>query len=337
VTIWPHEEPECAELRSPSVELVIAARAREIGAGLSVRRLLPVRERRLVGPFILVDHMGPITLAPGHGLDVLPHPHIGLATVTYLFDGELLHRDSIGNAQPIQPGALNWMTAGRGIVHSERTPGFSRERGSTMHGMQLWVALPRAFEEVDPSFQHHAASALPEVELPGARLRVIAGSAFGATSPVRILSPLFYVEARLEPGATLRLPDDHAGRAAYVVSGAVSVDGQPRREGTMLVMREGVPAEVQAIDGRGSAATGGGSGASEDGRTPVRPPDGPPSSIDQKAHVLLLGGAPLDGERHAWWNFVSSSRERIERAKDDWREGRFPSVPGDEVEFVPLP
>ena len=291
-------------MAEPMIDLEIAARERDLGDGFTVRRLLPTAARRMVGPFIFVDHMGPVQLAAGHGLDVRPHPHINLATVTFLFDGEILHRDSLGSEQPIRPGAVNWMTAGRGIVHSERSPSDKRKSGQRVHGMQLWVALPKEHEEVAPSFQHHAAEAIPTVERPGARLRVIAGAAFGATSPVAVLSPLFYVEARLERGAVLPLPDAYAGRAAYVVEGAVSVDGQAHGEGQMMVFRAGVPARVEALDA---------------------------------ARVLLLGGDPLEGERHIWWNFVSSSRERIERAKDEWRGRRFATVPGDETEFVPLP
>jgi redox-sensitive bicupin YhaK (pirin superfamily) len=304
MSFMPCVEPECTKEREPSVELGIEGRTRSLGDGFTVRRLLPSAARRMVGPFIFVDHMGPVRLGAGHGLDVRPHPHINLATVTFLFEGEILHRDNLGSEQPIRPGAVNWMTAGRGIVHSERTPALERKSGPSVHGMQLWVALPKALEEVEPSFQHHPAATIPVVERPGARLRVIAGSAYGATSPVQVLSPLFYVEAQLERGTGIELPDEYRGRAAYVVSGAVSVDGKTHGEGGMLVFREGVSARVQAAE---------------------------------ETRVLLLGGAPLDGERHIWWNFVSSSAERIERAKDDWRNGRFPKVPGDETEFMPLP
>jgi redox-sensitive bicupin YhaK (pirin superfamily) len=304
MSFMPYVEPECTKEREPSVELEIDGRKRDLGDGFTVRRLLPSAARRMVGPFIFVDHMGPVQLSPGHGLDVRPHPHINLATVTFLFEGEILHRDSLGSEQPIRPGAVNWMTAGRGIAHSERTPGSQRSVGPLVHGMQLWVALPKAHEEVAPSFQHHAATTIPLVELPGRRLRVIAGSAYGATSPVQVLSPLFYVEAQLEAGTELELPDEHRERAAYIVAGGLSVDGKAHGEGAMLVVREGQPARIKAL------------GATR---------------------ALLLGGAPLDGERHIWWNFVSSSKERIERAKDDWRNGRFGKVPGDETEFIPLP
>ena len=291
-------------MTQPTVELELKGRARDLGDGLTVRRLLPSAERRMVGPFIFVDHMGPVRLAPDHGADVRPHPHINLATVTFLFEGELLHRDSLGSAQLIRPGDVNWMTAGRGIVHSERSPHTARKSGPSLHGMQLWVALPKADEETAPTFQHHAASTIPTLDRPGARLRIIAGSAYGETAPVKVLSPLFYVEAQLDSGATLVLPAEHIGRAAYIVSGALSVDGKANQEGVMVVFREDSQASIQAL-------------------APSR--------------ILLLGGAPLDGERHIWWNFVSSSKERIERAKDAWREGRFSRVPGDETDFIPLP
>jgi redox-sensitive bicupin YhaK (pirin superfamily) len=304
MSFLPYVEPRCTQEAKPTVEVEIEARQRDLGDRFTVRRLLPSSARRMVGPFIFVDHMGPVRLDPGHGLDVRPHPHINLATVTFLFEGEILHRDSLGSEQPIRAGAVNWMTAGRGIVHSERSPGVERKSGALIHGMQLWVALPKQHEEVEPSFQHHPADAIPTVELPGAHLRVIAGAAFGATSPVHVLSPLFYVEAQLERGAELAVPEQYLGRAAYVVSGVVSADGTPHGEGDMLVFREKAAVRLQTLE---------------------------------VARVLLLGGAPLDGERHIWWNFVSSSTERIERAKEDWRNRRFPAVPGDDAEFIPLP
>jgi redox-sensitive bicupin YhaK (pirin superfamily) len=304
MSILPSNEPESTPSAEPSVELDIEARTRDLGDGFVVRRLLPSAARRMVGPFIFLDHMGPVQLAPGHGLDVRPHPHISLATVTYLFDGEILHRDSLGSEQPIRPGAVNWMTAGRGIVHSERSPALPRKAGARLHGLQLWVALPKAAEEVEPTFHHHAAGDIPVVEWEGARLRVVAGSAYGATSPVKALSPLFYVEAQLDRGADLRLPDGFGGRAAYVVEGAIACDGHVLRTSTMLVFRAGAAASLTALE-------------------PTR--------------LMLLGGAPLDGERFIEWNFVSSSKARIEQAKHDWRSGHFPRVPGDEVEFIPLP
>jgi len=299
----PDHEPECRESGSGAIELVIQGRPRDIGE-LTVRRVLPSIKRRLVGPFIFFDHMGPADFAPGHGVDVRPHPHIALATLTYLFEGEIVHRDNLGNAQPIRPCDVNWMIAGRGIAHSERTGPALRRSGGRVHGIQSWVALPLHEEEREPSFEHHPESALPRVERSGAALRVIAGTAYGATSPVSVLSPTLYVAAALEAGAILPLPDEHAARAAYVVEGSVGCDGGEHAPGTMLVFREGARAVLYAS----TAAT-----------------------------VMLLGGAALDGPRHIYWNFVSSSSERIEQAKRDWKEGRFPKIPGDDQEFIPLP
>jgi redox-sensitive bicupin YhaK (pirin superfamily) len=286
-----------------TIDIVLRARHRDIG-GLSVRRVLPSAERRLVGPFIFWDEMGPVVLPPGAGVDVRPHPHIHLATLTYLFDGEIVHRDSLGSHQPIRPGAVNWMTAGRGIVHSERTSDEARRNGSRLHGIQSWVALPTAHEESDPSFAHHAPEAIPVVLAAGAALRVIAGSAYGATSPVRVSSPTFFVDATLDDGAAITLPDDHAERAVYVVDGAISCDGQRFGPGDMVVARASAAFVARALEA---------------------------------SRLVLLGGAPLDGPRHLWWNFVSSSQERIERAKRDWAEGRFAKIPDDHEDFIPLP
>jgi redox-sensitive bicupin YhaK (pirin superfamily) len=282
--------------------LLIPTRPRDIG-GFSVHRTLPSVQRRLVGPFIFWDHMGPAKLEPGHGMDVRPHPHIGLATVTYLFEGEIVHKDSLGSDRAIRPGDVNWMTAGRGIVHSERTGPELRKAGPSVHGLQSWVALPLDREEDPPAFQHVEGKALPEVGLPGARLRVIAGTAFGVTAPVSVSSPLFYVEARLDAGGTLALPDDYPERAAYVVEGAIECEGQQVDVQTMAVVADGAPTTIRAL---------------------------------RESRVMLLGGAPV-GQRHIWWNFVSSSEERIEQAKQQWKEGGFPRVPGDDLEFVPLP
>jgi redox-sensitive bicupin YhaK (pirin superfamily) len=286
-----------------SVELVIEARPRDLG-GFSVRRTLPVAARRLIGPFVFFDHFGPMRFPPGEGMTVRPHPHIGLATVSYLFDGEIMHRDSLGSAQPIRPGDVNWMTAGRGIVHSERSAPERREQGGGLHGIQLWVALPLEDEETEPRFEHTPASALPRIAGTGVRLAVILGEAYGARSPVNVASPTFYVDAELDPNAVLEVPEAYEERAAYVVAGSVACEGANFHEGTMVVFRPGTRVSVLA-------------------REPAR--------------VMLLGGAKLAGERHIWWNFVSSSLERIERAKADWREGRFPLVPGDEIERIPLP
>ena len=286
-----------------AVETVIDARPRDLG-GFVVGRVLPSTARRLVGPFIFFDHMGPAALAPGQAVDVRPHPHINLATVTYLFEGEIMHRDSLGSEQPIRPGAINWMTAGRGIVHSERTPPELRKSGSPLHGIQLWVALPKAHEETEPDFRHYPSADIPTLDRAGVALRVLAGSAYQRQSPVATLSPLFYVDAVMPEGTEVELPGDHAERAAYVVEGAVHCDAVRAATGRMLVFKTGSKPVLRS---------------------------------ETRARVVLLGGAPLDGPRHIWWNFVSSSRERIEEAKRAWREGRFPKVPGDEKEFIPLP
>ena len=283
--------------------MIIAGRQREID-GFLLFRVLPAAERRTVGPFIFLDHFGPAEIAIGQGIDVRPHPHINLATVTYLFEGEFLHRDSIGNEQVIRPGAINWMTAGRGIAHSERTPPELRKTGSRVHGLQIWVALPQEHEEVEPNFHHYGAETLPSLELEGAKLRVLAGSAFGRTSPVATSSPLFYVEAKLAAGARVTVPREIRERGIYVVSGQVECQGERIVPRHMMVL----PEQSEAIVG-----------------------------ADEPSHIVMIGGEPLEGPRHIWWNFVSSSKERIEQAKRDWREGRFGKVYRDETEFIPLP
>jgi len=288
--------------RSP-IELMLPARTRTLDS-IRVGRVLPAAQRSMVGPFIFFDHMGPAVLAPGQGLDVRPHPHINLATVTYLFEGEIVHRDSLGCQQSIRPGEINWMTAGRGIVHSERTSAELRQTGSRVHGIQLWVALPRAHEQSEPAFQHVPEHALPLLESTGVRMRLLAGSAYGRKVPVPTLSALFYVDVAAEPGATFSVPAEHDQRACYVVEGAVRCGQQP------------IPARSLAVFARGEAVE---------------------LSADGPARLVLLGGAELDGPRHIFWNFVSSSTDRIEQAKRDWKEGRFPKVPGDEHEFIPLP
>jgi len=282
--------------------VVLTGHPRDIG-GFPVRRTLPSMQRRLVGPFIFWDHMGPVTLAPGHGMDVRPHPHINLATVTYLFEGEIVHKDSLGSDQAIRPGDLNWMNAGRGIAHSERTGAALRKSGTAVHGLQSWVALPTEHEESEPTFQHVAGKLLPELGLPGARLRIIAGAAFGETSPVKVPSPMFYVEARLDTGAELVLPEEYAERGAYVVEGAIECGGARVDTGAMGIVDDGERTTIRAL---------------------------------ADTRVMLLGGAPL-GKRYIWWNFVSSSEERIERAKRERKGGAFPKVPGDDVDFIPLP
>jgi len=284
------------------VKHVLKSGVRDIG-GFAVRRVLPAVPQQMVGPFIFFDHMGPAALAPGGGLDVRPHPHIGLATVTYLFDGEILHRDSVGSVQPIRPGDVNWMTAGRGIVHSERTPAHLRAAGGRVHGIQTWVALPLGHEQAAPAFAHHAAAALPVVELPGVTVRVVAGTAFGARSPVDVFSPTLYAAADLAPGASLVVQPEHEERAVYLAEGSASVADTALEPGQMAVLPPGGDVEIRA------AAV---------------------------SRIMLVGGAKMDGPRFIWWNFVASSRERIERAKADWREDRFPPVPG-ETERIPLP
>jgi len=287
-----------------AVHRVVHGRVRDLG-GFAVRRVLPSPDLRTVGPFVFFDHIGPTRFAPGAGLDVRPHPHIGLATVTYLFEGEFVHRDSLGNAQLIRPGDVNWMVAGRGIAHSERTPpeGRSAPGGAPIHGLQTWVGLPVEREEIEPSFEHHPAASLPQIVGNGAVLRVVAGTAYGRRSPVSVYSPTLYVAAELEAGAELRLPDEHAERAVYVAEGEIEVDGERHAPGAMRIFETGVAAVLRAT---------------------------------QPARLMLLGGVPLGGPRHLWWNFVSSREERIEQAKVDWRERRFAEVPGDD-ERIPLP
>jgi redox-sensitive bicupin YhaK (pirin superfamily) len=290
------------EHTSPAIETVIQARPRDLG-GFTVGRALPSAQHSLVGPFIFFDHMGPTDFAPGTGIDVRPHPHIGLATVTYLFAGEIMHRDSLGSAQAIRPGDVNWMIAGRGIVHSERTSPELRRTGQQLHGIQAWVALPEAAEESEPAFFHHPVATLPRVTRPGVELRVIAGSAYGQKSPVQVASGTLYVDAQLSAAAVLELPNEHAERAFYVATGSVSCDGREFGARSLVILRAGQPASILA---------------------------------NGDARVMLLGGEHV-GERHIEWNFVSSSKQRIELAKRAWQERRFPTVPGDAVEFIPLP
>ncbi len=282
---------------------VVEPRTRDLGGGFLVQRVLPSAARRTVGPFVFFDRMGPAEFAAGTGVDVRPHPHIGLATVTYLFDGELLHRDSLGNTQAIRPGEVNWMLAGRGIVHSERTSVPVRAAPSRLSGIQTWVGLPQKQEQAPPSFSHHAAAELPQAEHAGVRLRLIAGALAGLSSPVPTCSPLFYADAQLEGGATLELEAEYAERGIFISEGGIEVEHQSFGAGHMLVFQPG-----GRIAARAAGAT----------------------------RLLLLGGERLDGERSVWWNFVSSSPQRLQRAAEDWRAGRFGSVPGDH-EFIPLP
>ena len=282
------------------LELVIPNRARTL-AGHRIARVLPFSKRRAVGPFVFLDHFGPIEVPPGQRMDVLPHPHIGLSTLTYLFAGESVHRDSLGHVQTIRPGEVNWMTAGRGIVHSERSP--VPASGGLSHGLQFWVALPKKDEQGPPSFQHYPAEGLPIHQGPGVRVKVVAGQAFGLHSPVQVSSPLIFLELNLDDQAELAVPDEAEERALYILNGTLDTADGPYGPGQLLVLPAG-PGSVQA--------------------------KGP-------THLVLFGGAPLDGPRHLDWNFVASDPALLEAAKQAWREDLFPKIPGDDQERVPLP
>jgi len=294
-----NDDPAAAAL----IQHEILPRARDLGDGFTVQRVLPAAQRRMVGPFVFFDQFGPVEFAAGRGIDVRPHPHIGLATVTYLFEGGIVHRDSLGSVQPIAPGDVNWMTAGSGIVHSERSDAALRQRPQRLQGIQIWVALPQRHEETAPAFAHYPAATLPLIEGEGKSVRVVAGALFGQRSPVATLSDLFYAAATLTPGASLLLDAEHAERAAYLLDGAIEIDGRAFASGRLLVFAPGRPLTIRA-----TAAS----------------------------RLLLLGGEPLDGPRHLWWNFVASRQDRIEQAREDWKQGRFAPVPG-ETEFIPLP
>ena len=300
----PSESPIAGDTRScRPVETVVVPRSRDIG-GFEVRRVLPSSQRRMVGPFVFFDQMGPVAFRAGQGMDVRPHPHIGLATVTYLFEGTIIHRDSLGSVEAIRPGDINWMTAGRGIVHSERSDSELRKSPDRLHGLQLWVALPKAHEETEPDFTHYPGGTLPTTEGDGVTARLMAGAAMGLTSPVKTFSDLFYLDVALADGAKLALDAEHEERAAYVLDGAVEIEGSTFEPGQLLVF---APRRQIVITASGPT------------------------------NLVILGGEPLDGPRHLWWNFVSSSAERIEQAKRDWANDRFGlPVPG-ESEFIPLP
>ena len=287
----------------PAVMITLEPKPRDLGDNFMVRRALPAIEKRMVGPFIFWDEFGPAHFPVGKGLDVRPHPHINLATVTYLFEGEIFHRDTLGSAQAIKPGDVNWMNAGRGIAHSERTAPELRATGSPIAGIQSWVALPEAHEESEPFFRHHAQSELPMLEEGGKRARVIAGSLWGKASPVKTYSDMFYADVQLDAGASVPLEAEHEERGLYLTHGEIEIAGDRFAPGRLLVFRPGDAITIKAV-------------------TPAR--------------FMLLGGANL-GPRHLWWNFVSSRKERIEQAKEDWKAGRFGKVPGDENEFIPLP
>jgi redox-sensitive bicupin YhaK (pirin superfamily) len=304
MSFFPGKDPVPGDIPAcDAIELMIVPRSVDLG-GFSVRRALPHDRRRMVGPFIFFDHFGPAVLRKGQGIDVRPHPHIGLSTVTFLFDGEIMHRDSLGSALPIRPGEINWMTAGRGIVHSERTAPEHRTGGERLHGLQCWVAMPSRDEEIEPNFRHYDQAELPVVADAGKSVRVLAGCLFGKRSPISTLSDTLFADATLAPGATLPFDAGTEERALYIVSGEIDISGDRFAPGQLLVFRPGDPIMVTAAD---------------------------------NARVVLVGGAAMDGPRHIWWNFVSSRKERIEQAKAEWRARRFDIVPGDENEFIPLP
>jgi redox-sensitive bicupin YhaK (pirin superfamily) len=285
-----------------SIATLLKPNTRDIG-GLLVQRLLPAFPTQMVGPFIFFDHFGPVQFPPGRGIDVRPHPHIGLATVTYLFDGGQVHRDSLGNVQAIVPGDVNWMTAGRGIVHSERTGPEDRAEGRLLHGLQTWVALPKSHEQVEPSFSHHPKASLPEIAHPGATMRLLAGTAFGRTAPTPTFSPMTYLAIDIAAGAAIELPPEHDERGVYVVDGDVQVGGVPAPVGQLAVLTPGETARLEATSA---------------------------------SRLVVLGGAKMDGARLIWWNFVASSKELIDAASSRWKDRGYPPVPG-ETEFIPLP
>ncbi|MBZ7924186.1 pirin family protein [Ensifer adhaerens] len=306
----PSLEPHCPEMGElDAIEMQIIPRTRDLG-GFEVRRALPAPARQMVGPFIFFDQMGPAEFLTGGGIDVRPHPHIGLATVTYLYRGEFQHRDSLGTNQMIYPGEVNWMIAGRGVTHSERTSPTTRAGKNSLYGIQTWVALPEHAEEAGASFEHHSKDALPFLEGEGKQVRLILGSAWGAKAPVKTFNEMFYADVVLEPGASLPLPDDHEDRGIYITEGAIDVAGERFDGGRMMVFRPGDAITIRAGE-RG-------------------------------ARLMLLGGETLNGPRYVWWNFVASSQEKIDAAKEawakgDWAHGRFHLPPGDDQEFIPLP
>ncbi len=304
MSFFPAKDPALGDVRAAdAIDLVVVPRSVDVGH-FAVRRALPHVNRRMVGPFIFFDHFGPAEFRAGQGIDVRPHPHIGLATVTFLFDGEIIHRDSLGTDAAIRPGEVNWMSAGRGIVHSERTAPDHRRDGEPIHGLQCWVALPAAQEESTPAFFHHDSAALPLVCEEGKTVRVVAGSVYGAHSPVATASQTLFADVALAAGASLPIDADTEERAVYLISGEVDIAGDRFAAGRLLVFRPGDRITVTA---------------------------------GSDAHLVLLGGAVIDGPRHIWWNFVSSRKERIEQAKADWKLARFDTVPGDDKEFIPLP
>jgi redox-sensitive bicupin YhaK (pirin superfamily) len=304
MSFFPGQDPAAGNAyQCDALAQVIAPRTVDLG-DFEVHRALPSARTRMIGPFIFFDHFGPAEFKSGSGLDVRPHPHIGLATVTYLFDGEILHRDSLGTMAPIRPGEVNWMTAGRGIVHSERTGTEQRASGGLLHGLQCWVALPASQEETAPGFVHHDAGDFPVIRDDAKTVRVVAGAAYGESSPLRAASTTLFAEVMLRSGAALPLDPDYEERGVYIVSGEIEISGDRFARHQLLVFRPGDRVTLTALT---------------------------------DARLFILGGEPMDGPRHIWWNFVSSRKDRIEQAKADWKAGHFARVPGDEIEFIPLP
>jgi hypothetical protein len=304
MSFFPAKDPLPGDARAnDAIAHIVVPRSADLG-GFQVHRALPSAQSRMVGPFIFFDHMGPAVFKPGAGVDVRPHPHIGLATVTYLFDGQIVHRDSLGTAMPIRPGAVNWMTAGRGIAHSERTAAERRGGGEPLHGLQLWVALSMKDEETAPAFTHTEASDIPELRDDGMTMRVVAGTLHGLRSPVVTSWETLFADVRLKAGATLPLGGEHEERAIYGLSGEIEIGRARHGPERLLVLRPGDPITIRAAS---------------------------------DAHFVIVGGAAMDGPRHIWWNFVSSRKDRIDAAKADWKAGRFDLVPGDTAEFIPLP
>jgi redox-sensitive bicupin YhaK (pirin superfamily) len=305
MSFFPGKDPAAGDQYScEAIKTVVVPRTADLGDGFTVRRALPSVQSRMVGPFVFFDHFGPAVFKSGRGLDVRPHPHIGLATVTYLFDGEIMHRDSLGTAAPILPGEVNWMTAGRGIVHSERTGPERRAKGDSLHGLQMWVALPAAQEEMAPAFAHYGVGDFPMVRDNGMSARIVVGQAYGAGSPVETTSETLFADVHLKAGSQLPLDAEHEERAIYLLDGEVDIAGDRFGPDRLLVFKPGDRISIRALT---------------------------------DAHLTVFGGAAMDGPRHIWWNFVSSRKDRIEQAKAEWAAGHFGKVPGDEIEFIPLP
>jgi redox-sensitive bicupin YhaK (pirin superfamily) len=304
MSFFPAKDPAPGDaFACDAIQRVIVPRTVDLD-GFQIRRALPSAQSRMVGPFIFFDHFGPMEFRSGQGLDVRPHPHIGLATVTYLFDGEIMHRDTLGSVVPIRPGEVNWMTAGRGIAHSERTGPERRSNGDRLHGLQMWVALPAAKEEMEPGFAHFDGTDFPMIASDDMNVRVVVGALFGKRSPVTATSDTIFAEAHLSAGARIPLDADHEERSIYVVEGEIEIMGDRFGPGRLVVFKPGDRIAVTAAS---------------------------------DAHFVIAGGAAMDGPRHIWWNFVSSRKDRIEQAKADWKAGRFGPVPGDTEEFIPLP